>query len=67
VDLPGPFQGKLLLVALGTAGVAFTVWQLSEGAFAMEGQHWVLMLVVLAVGYALGRLWARPAQMVGLP
>ena len=33
----------------------------------MEGQHWFMLAIVLAVGYVLGRLWAKPAQMVGLP
>lgn len=33
----------------------------------MEGQHWLMLAIVLTVGYVLGRLWARPAQMVGLP
>jgi hypothetical protein len=33
----------------------------------MQGQHWVMLLVVLAGGYVLGRTWATPAQMVGLP
>ena len=33
----------------------------------MEGQHWFLLMVVLAVGYVLGRVWATPAQAVGLP
>jgi hypothetical protein len=33
----------------------------------MEGQHWILLLIVLVVGYTIGRVWATPAQMVGLP
>jgi hypothetical protein len=33
----------------------------------MEGQHLLLMAVVLSVGYVLGRVWTKPAQMVGLP
>jgi hypothetical protein len=33
----------------------------------MEGQHWILLIVVLAAGYIAGRVWAAPAQMVGLP
>jgi hypothetical protein len=33
----------------------------------MEMQHWVMLLIVLAVGYVLGRMWSTPAQMVGLP
>lgn len=37
------------------------------GVLHMEGQHWIMLLIVLIVGYVLGRLWATPAQMVGLP
>lgn len=33
----------------------------------MQGQHWLLLLIVLVVGYVLGRVWTTPAQMVGLP
>jgi hypothetical protein len=33
----------------------------------MEGQHWVMIAIVLVVGYVLGRMWSAPAQMVGLP
>lgn len=42
------------------------VW-LIEGVLRMEGQHWIMLLVVLVVGYILGRIWATPAQMAGLP
>lgn len=33
----------------------------------METQHYLLLIVALIVGYVLGRLWATPATMVGLP
>ena len=33
----------------------------------MEGQHWFMLLVVLVIGYCLGRVWATPAHMIGLP
>ena len=33
----------------------------------MEGQHWFMLIMVLMVGYVLGRVWTTPAQMVGLP
>jgi hypothetical protein len=33
----------------------------------MQGEHWIMLAVVLMVGYALGRLWSTPAQIVGLP
>lgn len=53
-------------VVLGAAGAAFTLQNLREG-LAMEGQHWIMLLVILIAGYVLGRLWTTPAQMVGLP
>ena len=33
----------------------------------MEGQHWIMLAVILIVGYVLGRTWATPAHLVGLP
>lgn len=33
----------------------------------MGGEHWLMLIIVLIVGYVLGRMWAAPAQMVGLP
>ena len=33
----------------------------------MEGTHWLMIVVVLIVGYVIGRVWAKPASMVGLP
>jgi hypothetical protein len=33
----------------------------------MEGQHWIMLLIVLGLGYLLGRMWSAPAQMLGLP
>jgi hypothetical protein len=64
----GPFGGQLLWVALGAAGLGTMLLQFNEeGIPIMEGMHWVMLLIVLGVGYALGRLWAAPAQMVGLP
>lgn len=33
----------------------------------MQGTHWMILVVALVVGYALGRVWSTPAQMVGLP
>jgi hypothetical protein len=62
-----PFDGRILALALGTAGLGYTVLALNEGVGAMEGQHWIMLAIVLVAGYALGRLWATPAQMLGLP
>ena len=61
-------KSEIFVIAiLGAAGAGFTVLQLEQGALAMEGQHWVMLFVILCVGYVAGRLWATPAQMVGLP
>lgn len=32
----------------------------------MLPQHWLLMVVFLVIGYALGQVWKAPAQYVGL-
>lgn len=52
---------------LAAAGLGFTVLQLGQGIGTMEGQHWIMLLVILVAGYVLGRLWTTPAQMIGLP
>lgn len=57
----------LAIVAIGAAGVGYTLSGMGSEVMAMEGQHWVMLLVVLVVGYVLGRLWTQPAQMLGLP
>jgi hypothetical protein len=33
----------------------------------MENHHFLLLTVLLIVGYVAGRLWATPARWVGLP
>jgi len=53
-------------VVLGAAGTLYLVRQL-ERDLAMEGQHWIMLAVILVAGYVLGRIWTTPAQMVGLP
>lgn len=63
----GPFGGVVLLAALGAAGLGFTVLETEKGVETMEGQHWVMLFIVLVVGYVLGRVWTQPAQMIGLP
>ena len=55
-----------LKLVLGAAGTLYLVRQLGKD-IAMEGQHWIMLLVILVAGYVLGRLWATPATMVGLP
>ena len=55
------------IYGLAAAGFGFTALSLYQGATAMEGQHWVMLFIVLVVGYVLGRVWTQPAQMIGLP
>jgi hypothetical protein len=52
---------------LAAAGLGFTVLQLGQGVTTLEGQHWIMLLVILVAGYVLGRIWTTPAQMIGLP
>jgi hypothetical protein len=54
------------VVVIGAAGTLYTLNALKEG-IAVEGQHWIMLLVILIAGYVLGRIWTTPAQMVGLP
>lgn len=53
-------------IVLAAAGLGFTMLQTKE-ALAMEGQHWVMLLVILIAGYVAGRLFPQAGQMVGLP
>lgn len=32
----------------------------------MDSGHWLMLIIILCVGYVLGRLWSKPAQLVGL-
>lgn len=54
-------------LALHIGGAAMMLAYLATGAKDMEMQHWIMLLVILVVGYVLGRIWATPATMVGLP
>jgi hypothetical protein len=54
------------VVVIGAAGTLYTITNLKED-FAVEGQHWIMLAVILVAGYVLGRIWTTPAQMVGLP
>jgi hypothetical protein len=61
---PDAIKGAQII--LGVAGSLYLLRQL-ERDIAMEGQHWIMLLVILVVGYVAGRIWAAPAQLVGLP
>jgi hypothetical protein len=54
------------VVVVGAAGTLLTLETLKEGLI-VEGQHWIMLAVILVVGYVLGRLWTTPATMLGLP
>jgi hypothetical protein len=64
-----PHHAVLLVggAALGAAGAGFTILELGKGVATMEGQHWIMLVIILVVGYVLGRIWTTPAQMLGLP
>jgi hypothetical protein len=53
-------------VVLGAAGTLYLLKQMGKD-IEMEGQHWIMLAVILVAGYVLGRIWTTPAQMVGLP
>jgi hypothetical protein len=50
-----------------TIGVGFAAVYLTQEVTHMEGQHWIMLAVILVAGYVLGRIWTTPAQMIGLP
>jgi hypothetical protein len=54
-------------IGLSIGGAALMLTYLGQGVQTMEMQHWIMLLIILVVGYVLGRIWAAPAQMVGLP
>jgi hypothetical protein len=56
----------LALITLAIFGTLSTVKNLKE-ALTMQGTHWIMLLVAVAAGYVAGRLFAQPAQMLGLP
>lgn len=57
----------LVVAALVVYGMLHTATEIGEEATTMQGQHWIMLVVVLLVGYAAGRLFPQPARMVGLP
>jgi hypothetical protein len=52
-----PIAGLLAKAAI-TEGV---------GKMSFDGMSIFAIVIVLIVGYVIGRVWATPAQMVGLP
>jgi hypothetical protein len=53
-------------LVLGFAGTLYLIQQM-EGDLVMEGQHWIMLAVILVAGYVLGRLMPQLGQTVGLP
>ena len=63
-------ENKALLIGLtvvAVAGTATTAMALYQEGLTMQGTHWIMLLVAVAAGYVAGRLFAQPAQMLGLP
>lgn len=54
-------------IGLQVGGAVLLLAYLAEGVPTMEGQHWVMLVIILVAGYVLGRIWTTPAQMLGLP
>ena len=54
-------------VAIAAFGTLTTAQTLFTEGLAMNGTHWIMLLVAIAAGYVAGRLFAQPAQMLGLP
>jgi hypothetical protein len=54
------------VVVIGAAGTLLTLQTLKEG-LVVEGQHWIMLAVILVAGYVAGRLFPQAGQMVGLP
>ena len=59
--------GWIFVAVVGTASLAFTLRDIGTEVLSMEGQHWVMLLIAIVVGYVLGRIWTQPAKLVGLP
>jgi hypothetical protein len=57
----------ILFAALAVAGTLATASALTSEALAMNGNHWIMLVVVLVVGYVVGRMFPEPGRMVGLP
>jgi hypothetical protein len=58
------------IVALSVVAVAGTLYSardLTQEALTMQGQHWIMLLVAIALGYVAGRMFPQAGQMVGLP
>jgi hypothetical protein len=53
-------------VVLGAAGTLYLLKQMGKD-IEMEGQHWIMLAVILVAGYVLGRLMPQLGQTVGLP
>ncbi len=52
---------------LGAAALATQFETITQEVATMEMQHWIMIIIIFAVGYAVGRLFPQAGQMVGLP
>ena len=57
----------LAVTVFAAAGTLYTAAALYKEGMTMQGTHWIMLLVAVAAGYVAGRLFAQPAQMLGLP
>jgi hypothetical protein len=47
--------------------VAETLFARGVNAMSFDGMSLFAIVIVLILGYVLGRMWAAPAKMIGLP
>jgi hypothetical protein len=47
--------------------VAESVFARGVSKMSFDGMSVVAILIVLIIGYTLGRVWTQPAKLVGLP
>ena len=57
----------IALAAIAVFGTLTTARQLTTEGMAMNGSHWIMLLVAMVAGYVAGRMFDAPAKMVGLP
>ena len=67
MDASSPLRRYPWGIGLAAGGALVMLMYLGQGVKTMEGQHWVMLFIILVVGYVLGRVWAAPAQAIGLP
>jgi hypothetical protein len=55
------------ITVFAVTGTALTAQYLLTEGLAMQGTHWIMLLVAIAVGYVAGRMFPQAGQAIGLP